>query len=149
MAPKMTWVEMVEEACPTVAPKFMSRPAIKSYLTEKHGYVDNAKSKNHLKNALAKLDKKGDSYRKKKSAGKSAEAKAKLLAKKAAAKEKLAAKKAKVAAKKQAAKDKKAALKAKKSAAKKAKVSKKKATKKVAKKPVKKAVKKTVKKSKK
>ena len=114
MAPEMTWVEMVEEACSTVAPKFMSRMAIKSYLTEKHGYVDNAMSKNHLKNALTKLDKKGDSYRAKKKVTKknSAEAKAKRAAKAAALKAKKAAKKAAVAAKKKAAKEKKAAKKA-------------------------------------
>ena len=59
MAPKMTWVEMVEEACNSVAPKFMSRPAIKTYLMKKHAYVDNAMNKNHLKKAFGETRQEG------------------------------------------------------------------------------------------
>ena len=157
---------------------WMSRPAIKTYLTANCGFVDTAVNKVHLKKALAKFEKKGDSYKVKKTQRKSnvnkekiAARKAKAAAKKLALKEKKLAKKAAVAAKKQAAKEKKlakkaavaakkkaaaekkaskkAAAKAKKAASKAKKASKKKSVKKAVKKVAKKVSKKVVKKSKK
>ena len=89
MASKMSWKEMVEAACDSVAPKFMSRMAIKAFLTKNNGFTDTPTNKVFLKKALSKLDKKGDSFRKKKST-KNTDA---LKAKKAAAKAKAAAKK--------------------------------------------------------
>ena len=128
----MSYVDMVEQACATKPGKFCSRAMIKSYLTANFGIVDNATSRNHLKKALTKFEKKGDSFKaskkdnKEKLAAKKAAAKTKAAAKKAAAaakkqakKEKAAAKKAAVAAKKQAKKDKAAAAKVKKPAGKK------------------------------
>ncbi|MEC7385736.1 MAG: histone H1/H5 family protein, partial [Planctomycetota bacterium] len=148
---------------------WMSRPAIKTYLAKNCGFVDTPMNKVHLKKALAKFEKKGDSYKVKKTQRKTsvnkeqiAVRKAKIAAKKLALKQKKAAKKAALAAKKQAAKTKKLAKKAaiaakkkaaaaKKAAAKAKKASKKAASKakktvKKAKKPVKKASKKPVKK---
>ena len=63
MVAKMTYVDMVREACEAQKGKWCSRAMIKSYLTKNHGYVDNATNKNHLKKALPKFEKKGDSYR--------------------------------------------------------------------------------------
>ena len=107
--PKMSYVDMVTQACSTMPGKFCSRTMIKSYLTANFGIVETASTKNYLKKALTKFEKKGDSYRAMKKSGVN---KAKLAEKKAAAKAKLAAKKAKVAAKKAAAKQKAAAKKA-------------------------------------
>ena len=133
MVPKMSYVDMVEQACATKPGKFCSRSMIKSYLTANFGIVDNAMSKNHLKKALAKFEKKGDSFKASKKANTE-----KLAAKKTAAKAKVAAKKAAAVAKKQATKVKAAAKKApakkkaapKKAAAKKAPAKKKAAAKK-------------------
>ena len=77
MAAKMSWQEMVEAACDSVAPKFMSRAAIKSFLTKNNGFVETPTNKAHLKKALTKLDKKGDSFRKRKSTKNTEAAKAK------------------------------------------------------------------------
>ena len=59
----MTYEDMITQACASVGGKFMSRSMIKTYLTKNFGYVDNATSKNHLKKALAKFERKGDSFR--------------------------------------------------------------------------------------
>ena len=111
MTTKMTFEQMVTKACETVGNKFMSRSAIKGFLKENFGYSDSAMAKNALKKALAKFEKKGDSFRVSK-VQKSAGADA---AKKAAAKAKIAEKKRimaeKAKAKKLAAQVKKAALK--------------------------------------
>ena len=84
----MTWVEKVMEACDSQK-GWVSRPAIKAFLTKNHGYVDNGVNKNHLKKALAKFTKKGDSYKTpntlrkgSKNAEKKAAAKAKAAARK-------------------------------------------------------------------
>ena len=113
VVPKTSYVDMVEQACNANGGKFTSRAAIKSFLTKNFGIVDNATSKNHLKKALVKFEKKGDSYKvsKAQKSAKSAAKKEKLAAKKAAAKAKLADKKAKLAAKKTASKEKAAAKK--------------------------------------
>ena len=161
MTTKMTFEQMVTKACETVGNKFMSRSAIKGFLKENFGYSDSAMAKNALKKALAKFEKKGDSFRVSKAqkssgvdAAKKAAAKAKLAEKKRIAAEKAKAKKLAAQVKKAAAKEKlaakkaakKAALQAKKekAAAKKAAAKAKKASK--PKKVVKKAVKKTTKK---
>jgi colicin import membrane protein len=165
---KPSYVEMVTKACESTGGKFISRPQIKKFLEEHFGVEFNASSKNALKNALGKFERKKDSYRvskdmkstvmsqakkqaaKEKLAAKKVQEKAKkeamkakLAAKKLATKEKLAAKKATLVAKKQAAKEK---LAAKKAASKAKKASKKKPAAKKSKKPVKKASKKTSKK---
>ena len=80
MVPKMTYVEMVEQCCNANAGKWSSRAMIKSYLTKNFGIVDNATTKVHLKKALTKFEKKGDSYKVSKTAKKSAN-KEKLAAK--------------------------------------------------------------------
>ena len=67
---------------------WMSRPAIKTYLAKNCGFVDTPMNKVHLKKALAKFEKKGDSYKVQKTQRKSS-----------GNKEKIAARKAKVAAK--------------------------------------------------
>ena len=59
----MTYVDMVEQACATKPGKFCSRAMIKSYLTANFGVVDNATTRNHLKKALTKFEKKGDSFK--------------------------------------------------------------------------------------
>ena len=69
MVAKMTWEEMVEAACDSNGNKWMSRQAIKGFLTKNHGYDDSPKCKANLKKALVKFEKKGDSYKKKKAAG--------------------------------------------------------------------------------
>ena len=164
---KPSYVEMVTKACESTGARFTSRPQIKAFLEEHYGVVFNAGSKNALKSALGKFDRKKDSYRvskdmkaagmsqakkqaaKEKLAAKKAQEKAKkeamkakVVAKKQAAKEKLAARKAALVAKKQAAKEK---LAAKKAAAKAKKAPKKKPAAKKSKKPSK-ASKKTSKK---
>ena len=173
---KMTYEDMITQACASMGGKFMSRAMIKTYLTKNFGYVDSAMAKNHLKKALAKFERKGDSFRVSKAmkqkgavAEKKKLAMEKAAAKKAAQKQKAAAKKAALAAKKQAKKTivaakkaaaaakkkalkekraaQKAAKKSKKAAKKTKKVVKKKTAKKAAKKPVKKAAKKTAKKT--
>ena len=92
MAEKMTYEQMVEKACETLGGKFMSRAQIKTYLTKNFGYVNSAIAKNALKKALAKFEKKGDSFRvskamkeKKAGANKKAAQKAAAEAKKTAA----------------------------------------------------------------
>ena len=114
------YAEMVQAALESQSGKWMSRASIKSFLAKNHGYVDTPMNKSFLKKALAKFEKKGDSFRMGKNTKDAAKSKAKaaikkekLAAKKAAAKAKMAAKKAALAAKKQAAKDKIAAKKAK------------------------------------
>jgi len=165
---QIPYVEMVTKACESTGGKFISRPQIKKFLEEHFGVEFNASSKNALKNALGKFERKKDSYRvskdmkstvmsqakkqaaKEKLAAKKVQQKAKkeamkakLAAKKLAATAKIAAKKATLVAKKQASKEK---LAAKKAAAKANKASKKKPAAKKSKKPVKKASKKTSKK---
>ena len=94
----------------------MSRAMIKTYLTKNFGYVDNNSAKVHLKKALAKFERKGDSFRVSKAmkqkgaaADKAKAQKAKAAEKKRAAAEKkraaTSAKKEKLAAKKAAAKE--------------------------------------------
>ena len=129
----MKYVDMVEAACEALSKRggYVSRAQIKDFMQTHHGFVATPLAKNHLKKALAKFERKGDSYRiskemrtakgakakagasKLRLAAKKAAAKTKLAAKKQAAKEKTAASKAKLAAKKQAAKEKAAAAKAK------------------------------------
>ena len=111
---------MVEEACKANSNKFISRAAIKGFLSKNHGFVDNAVCKNNLKKALVKFEKKGDKFRMSKEMMASKNKGANLAAKRAKAAAKKAAAKAKMAAKREAAKAKKAAraaaLKAKKQA---------------------------------
>ena len=66
----MTWAENIIVACDSQK-GWVSRAAIKSFLSKNNGFVDNAVSKNHLKKALAKFEKKGDSYKVPKSMRKS------------------------------------------------------------------------------
>jgi len=164
----MKYDEMISQACASMGGKFMSRSMIKTYLTKNFGYVDSAMSKNFLKKALGKFERKGDSFRVSKAmkdkaagAGKMKAQKDKAAARKktvvekrrasaSAKKEKLAEKKAAILVKKQAKKEKLAAKKAAAAQKKKAaqqkralKKASKKATKKTVKKTVKKAVKKT------
>ena len=153
---KAPYVEMVTKACESFNGKFASRQQIKKFLNESFGVVETPLMKVALKKALAKFERKKDSYRvskEMKAAGaalvkkaankeklaakkvvlkeKKAVNKAKLVLKKAAKKEQLASKKAKLVAKKTAAKEKLAAKKAAKKASKKkpAKKAKKPATK--------------------
>ena len=67
MAPKvqskMSYVDMVTQACASNPGKFCSRAMIKSFLTKNFGIVENASTKNFLKKALTKFEKKGDSFR--------------------------------------------------------------------------------------
>ena len=62
-APKMSYVDMVTQACASKPGKFCSRSMIKSFLTANFGIVESASSKAHLKKALTKFEKKGDSFR--------------------------------------------------------------------------------------
>ena len=52
---KMSYVDMVTQACSTNPGKFCSRAMIKSYLTANFGIVENATTKNFLKKALTKF----------------------------------------------------------------------------------------------
>ena len=63
MVPKMTYVEMVEQACNSNPGKFCSRSMIKTYLAKNFGVVHNAMARNNIKKALVKFEKKGDSYK--------------------------------------------------------------------------------------
>ena len=84
----MSYAEMIEAALGAQPGKWVSRASIKAYLAANHGYVDNATSKNHLKKALAKFERKGDSYK----MSKALKAKKAAASKKGANKQKLAAK---------------------------------------------------------
>ena len=58
-----TYEQQVWNACEALGPKFCSRPQIKTFLKENFGFNDSAMAKFHLKKALAKFERKGDSYR--------------------------------------------------------------------------------------
>jgi hypothetical protein len=124
-----TYEQQVWKACEALGPKFLSRQQIKTFLKENFSYNDSAMAKLHLKKALAKFERKGDSYRITKEMRTKAGASAKTAAAKAKASEKTAALKEKNATKKAAGVAKKAALKEKNAAKKKASAEKKAATK--------------------
>ena len=130
MADKMSYEDMVMQACDAFKGKFISRAQIKTYLTQHYGWIQTGLTKNALKKTLMKFERKGDSFRvskemreKKSGAAKKAVLKAKVAEKKkvmaaksaekkAALKAKMMEKKAKIAAKKTAMKEKLAAKKA-------------------------------------
>ena len=86
----MTYTQMIEAALESQPGKWVSRSQIKTYMAKNFGYLDNATSKNHLKKALVKFERKGDSYK----VSKALKAQKVAATKAAANKEKVAAKKA-------------------------------------------------------
>ena len=105
----MTWADKITKAIEGKK-GWTSRAEIKKAISE---YDDSKKHRMYLSKALAKFEKKGDSYKVKKSKKKDnskakarkAAAKARVAARKAASKAKKAAKRAAVAARKKAAKE--------------------------------------------
>ena len=103
-----TYVDMVKAACDAIGGKafggkFASRAQIKKHLAENFGYTDNGSAKVALKSALAKMEKKGDSFRVSK-AQREADKEAAKPKKKKAAKKKTSKKPKKKTSKKKAAK---------------------------------------------
>ena len=104
---KLTYSQMVEQALGS-APrgKFMSRNAIKAFMQQNFSVVSSASTKLALKNALAKFERKGDSFRISQEMKQAAQAKVKAASQKskAAERKKAAMEKRKVQKAAQAAK---------------------------------------------